>query len=275
MPSKARAAARSRPSPPQAASGKESAESLLLEMIRLPHDDPRRTRIRTRLVELHIPVARYIARQYAHTSEPFEDIQQAALLGLVKAINRYDPHVGTEFRAYAFPVMAGEVKRHFRDKTWPLHVPRRIQELRLVLRQASRDFTHSHGRAPTVAEIAALLNTTEEETIQVMVAAEAYRPASLDAPIADEDGEPLGRCIGGTDPELEQIADCQALWPLVGELPARERQILMLRFFGNQTQSEIADQVGISQMQVSRMISCSLRWLRSELLRDSPASKPR
>jgi RNA polymerase sigma-B factor len=165
--------------------------------------------------------------------------------------------------------MAGEVKRHFRDKTWALHVPRRIQELRLVLRQVSRDFTHSHARAPKVAEIAVLLNITEEETLQVISATEAYRPASLDAPITHEDAEPMGHGIGTEDPELAHIVDWQAVRPLIDELPARERQILILRFFGNQTQSEIADQVGISQMHVSRLISNSLRWLRTELLRDS------
>jgi RNA polymerase sigma-B factor len=245
----------------------ETAESLLLEMIQLPDGDPRRARIRTRLVELHMPVARHIARQYAHTGEPFEDIQQSALLGLVKAINRYDPDIGREFFPYAFPMMAGEVKRHFRDKTWAVHVPRRIQELRLALRQAARDFTQAHGRDPNVTELAALLNISVEETRHVMSAAAAYRPASLDAPVGNENVEPRGHSIGADDPDLDFVVDRQALWPLMAELPARERQILMLRFFGNQTQSEIADQVGISQMHVSRLISRSLGWLRTELLR--------
>jgi RNA polymerase sigma-B factor len=252
---------------------REPAEPLLLEMIRLPADDPRRARIRTKLVELHMPVARHIARQYTHTGEPFEDIQQSALLGLVKAINRYDPDIGREFFPYAFAMMTGEVKRHFRDKTWALHVPRRTQELRLVLRQTTRDFTQAHGRAPKVAEIAALMNISEEETLEVMGASEAYRTASLDVPVGDEDSDSLGSAIGAEDPDLAHLVDWQAVWPLVDELPARERHILLLRFYGNQTQSEIAAQVGISQMHVSRLISRSLDWLRTELLR-SGATQP-
>jgi len=245
----------------------QSAESLLREMIRLPADDPRRGRIRTRLVELHLPAARHIARQYAKGSEPLEDIQQSALLGLVKAINRYNPDLGHEFFAYAFPMMAGEVKRHFRDRTWALRVPRRIQELRLVFRQASRDFMQANGRTPNIAEIAALMDISEEEAVEVMGAVEAYQPTSLDAPAAGEDTESRGHGIGAEDPDLDLVVDRQALWPLLDELPARERQILLLRFFGNQTQSEIAKEVGISQMHVSRLITRSLEWLRTELLR--------
>jgi RNA polymerase sigma-B factor len=248
----------------------QTAESLLREMIRLPADDPRRGRIRTRLVELHMPVARRIARQYAQGSEPLEDIQQSALLGLVKAINRYDPDLGHEFFAYAFPMMAGEVKRHFRDRTWPLHVPRRTQELRLVHRRATSDFTQAHGRAPKIAEIAAFMDISEEEAVEVIGAVEAYRPTSLDTPTAGEDTEPRGHGIGAEDPELDLVVDRQALWPLIDELPARERQILILRFFGNQTQSEIAEKVGLSQMHVSRLITRSLDWLRTELLRTRP-----
>jgi RNA polymerase sigma-B factor len=136
-------------------------EELFSELAQLNQDDPRREDLRTELVELHIPIARFIARKYARGSEPVQDIEQAAMLGLVKAMNRFDPARGTPFLAYAMPTMTGEVKRHFRDRTWGLRMPRRLQELRLRLRTARQDFTREHGRAPTVPEIAELVGLSQ------------------------------------------------------------------------------------------------------------------
>jgi RNA polymerase sigma-70 factor (sigma-B/F/G subfamily) len=252
------------------------AEALLDDMHRLAEEDPRRERIRSEIVNLHTPVVRSIARRYAHRGEPLEDIEQAAFVGLVKAINRYDPALGDRFLAYAAPLMTGEVKRHFRDRTWGVHMPRRLQELGLTLTPTVQEFVHRNGRSPTTAEIAKLMNLTEEETVEVIAAWDAYRPVSLDAPSSEkEDASPLGDSIGDEDPALDSLVDGHALRPHINELPERERRILLLRFFGNKTQSQIGEELGISQMHVSRLLSRSLRRLRERLLSDSPVADNR
>jgi RNA polymerase sigma-B factor len=245
------------------------AEALLDELALLTEQDRRREEIRSELVVMHTPLARYIAGRYARRGEPAEDVEQAAMVGLIKAINRYDPGVGQRFVAYAAPTMTGEVKRHFRDRTWSIRVPRPLQELRLALRTARQDFVRDHGRAPTVREVAEILGVSEEEAVEVLGAADAYRPVSLNTPLTDEDGAgTLADMIGDDDPELELVVDRNALRPLLETLPARERDILIHRFFGNRTQSEIAELMGISQMHVSRLISRSLVRLRTKLLEE-------
>jgi RNA polymerase sigma-B factor len=245
------------------------AEELLQEMALLEPHDRRREEIRSELVMMHRPLVRHIAGRYARRGEALEDIEQAAMLGLVKAINRYDPEVGRRFLAYAAPTMTGEVKRHFRDRTWSMRMPRPLQELRLMLRSARQDFIRQHGRPPNVPEVAELLGVTEDEAIEVIGASEAYRPVSLDAPVAEEDDSAtLGDLIGDDDPELELIIDRNALRPMLEKLPERERTILIHRFFGNKTQAEIAELLGISQMHVSRLISRSLAALKKKLLED-------
>jgi RNA polymerase sigma-B factor len=245
------------------------AEELLQELAVLDPQDQRREEIRSELVLMHTPLARHIAGRYARRGEALEDIEQAAMLGLVKAINRYDPDVGQRFLSYAAPTMTGEVKRHFRDRTWSMRMPRPLQELRLALRTARQEFIRDHGRAPTVPEVAELLGVTEDEAIEVIGASEAYRPVSLDSPVADEDGgATLGELIGDDDPELELIVDRNALRPMLERLPERERTILIHRFFGNKTQTEIAELLGISQMHVSRLITRSLAALKKKLLED-------
>ena len=246
------------------------AETLLEELETLPHEDPRREEIRSELVRMHLPVARNIARRYSRHGEPFEDVQQAAMLGLVKAINRYDTARGERFLAYASPTMTGEVKRHFRDRTWLLRMPRRLQELRLAMREARRDFVHEHDRMPTIPEISEILEITEEEAIEVVGTFDAYRPVSLDTPIDDGDGAATyGDMIGSEDTAIEDAVDHIVLRPLLDELPERERMILLHRFYGNKTQNEIAALMGISQMQVSRLISRSLAALHTELLKEA------
>jgi RNA polymerase sigma-B factor len=246
------------------------AEALLEDLAGLAPDDPRGEEIRTELVRMHAPLARYLAGRYARHEEPFEDVLQAALLGLVKAINGYDPAVGSRFLAYATPTMAGEVKRHFRDRTWNMRMPRRLQELRLEVRTARQDFTQQHGRAPTSKEIAGFMKISEEEVIEVIGAAEAYRPVSLDTPVSDQEGaETIGDLLGADDPELDTVVDGNAVRPLIDQLAPRERTILLYRFFGNKTQTEIAELMQISQMHVSRLISRSLAELKAGLLRDA------
>ncbi|GAA4226185.1 hypothetical protein GCM10022254_10410 [Actinomadura meridiana] len=244
-------------------------EVLLAEMNRLAQDDPERERLRSRIVDLHTALVRGVARRYAGRGEPIDDLQQVAYLGLVKAINRFDPDVGDRFVTYAYPVVTGEVKRHFRDKTWGVRVTRRVQELRPVLQRTVQEFTREQGRAPTTAEIAARLDITEEETIEVIVACDAYRPLSLEAPAdgsRSSDNGTVGEYLGSDDPALDAFIDGHALGPLIDELPERERTILLLRFFGNKTQTQIAEQIGLSQMHVSRLLRATLDKLRAGLL---------
>jgi RNA polymerase sigma-B factor len=244
-------------------------EALLAEMRRLGPDDPRRERLRSEIVAMYAPIAHSIAHRYANRGEPMEDVEQAAMLGLVKAINRFDPDLGHEFLAYAAPMMTGEVKRHFRDRTWGVHMPRRLQELSLTLTPTLQEFVHRHGRSPTTRELAERMGLTVEETVEVIAAWESYRPVSLDAPAGEEDdAQSLGDTVGADDPALDTLVDGHALRPLIDELPERERRILLLRFFGNKTQSQIGEEMGISQMHVSRLLSRSLERLRNKLLTD-------
>jgi RNA polymerase sigma-B factor len=248
----------------------DRVERLLTELAATSRDDPRWEGIRAELVRLHIPLVRHLARRYTGGSEPREDIEQAAMVGLVKAINRFDPSYGAHFVGFAMPTMLGEVKRHFRDHSWAVRMPRRLQELHLTLRTARQDFTARHGRPPTVAEISAIVGVTEEETIEALSAIESQRTVSLDAPVTDdEQGVPYGELIGGDDTDLENVVDRAALRPLLESLPDRERTILLHRFFGNKTQAEIADLLGISQMHVSRLIARTVRDLRRQLLQDA------
>ena len=222
---------------------------------------------------MHLPIARGIARRYAQYDEPLEDIQQAAMLGLVKAINKYDAARGDRFLAYAGPTMTGEVKRHFRDRTWLLRMPRRLQELRLAMRDARRDFTRENDRAPTVAELARILDISEEETVEVIGAFDAYRPMSLDLPVGDDAESPTyGDLIGEDDTAIEDTVDRIAVRPMLDRLPERERMILLYRFYGNKTQSEIAELLNLSQMHVSRLISRTLAFLQAELVKDEAGS---
>ncbi|HEY8480448.1 MAG TPA: SigB/SigF/SigG family RNA polymerase sigma factor [Spirillospora sp.] len=245
------------------------AEVLLEEMNRLAEDDPRRERLRARIVDLHAPLVRGVARRYAGRGEPIDDLQQVAYLGLVKAINRFDPGIGDRFVTYAYPVVTGEVKRHFRDRTWGVRVSRRIQELRPILQRTVQEFTREHGRSPTTREIAALMEISEEETVEVIVACDAYRPLSLEAPADGAHGGDtgtVGEHLGSDDPALDAFIEGHALGPLIDELPERERTILLLRFFGNKTQTQIAEQIGLSQMHVSRLLRATLDRLRAGLL---------
>jgi RNA polymerase sigma-B factor len=247
----------------------DRVQQLLEELARTGRHDPRWEELSAEIVRIHQPFIRYIASRYSRHGEPREDVEQAAMLGLVKAINGYDPEVGRRFMAYASPTVIGEVKRHFRDRTWSMRMPRRLQELRLSLRTVRSDFLRDHGRAPTVREMSVLMGISEEEVIEALEAADAYRPISLDSPVSEEvGGETLGDLIGEEDPDIETVVDRTAVRPLLEKLPERERTILMYRFFGNKTQAEIAELMDLSQMHVSRLISRSLARLRAQLLED-------
>ncbi|MDF5755864.1 SigB/SigF/SigG family RNA polymerase sigma factor [Spongiactinospora sp. TRM90649] len=244
-----------------------TAEELLAEAAG-PHIDPtHRERLRERIVEMHKPLAMEIARRYRYRGEPLEDLLQAAYVGLMKAVNGFDPDLGHAFRGYAVVTMTGEVKRHFRDRTWAIRVPRLYQERRSELNRLVADLSQELGRSPTVAELAVRMKITEEDVLLTLDASAAYSTLSLDAPLStDDDAAALGDVIPEEGDELSSLVDREAVKPLIDRLPPREKKILLLRFFGNMTQAEIAAEFGISQMHVSRILRKVLDRLRGELL---------
>jgi RNA polymerase sigma-B factor len=233
----------------------------------------RRQDARDDLVRFALPFAGRLARRYRGRGEPLEDLEQVARLGLVNAVDRYDPERGS-FTAYAAITIVGEIKRHFRDRTWGVHVPRRLRDLILEVGQATAALTSELSRAPSVAELAARLETPEEEILAALESAAGYSPASLNAPVGGESAAEFGDLVGESDSDLESVDDRVTVSGLLGRLPWRERRILAMRFYGNQTQAEIAARFGISQMHVSRLLSRALNWLREAMLADTPATWP-
>ncbi len=218
--------------------------------------------LRNELVEEHAGFADYLARRFANRGEPLDDLRQVALLGLVKAVERFDPDRGVSFTSFAAPTITGEIKRHFRDRTWSIRVPRSLQELSLEIERCRGELGHDLGRPPTVGEIAERVGVTEETVLEGMEAAGMYRSGSLDATIGgDEEGATVGDRVAVPDEELSTSDERLMLRELLGELPIRERRIVYLRYFEGLTQGEIADQIGISQMHVSRLLSRSLEQL--------------
>jgi RNA polymerase sigma-B factor len=230
----------------------------------------RRQEARDDLVRFALPFAGRLARRYRGRGEPLEDLEQVARLGLVNAVDRYDPERGS-FTAYAAITIVGEIKRHFRDRTWGVHVPRRLRDLILEVGQATAALTSELSRAPSVAELSRRLETPEDEILAALESAAGYSPASLNAPVGGESSAEFGDLVGESDSELESVDDRVTVSGLLGRLPWRERRILAMRFYGNQTQAEIAARFGISQMHVSRLLSRALTWLRQSMLADVPA----
>jgi RNA polymerase sigma-B factor len=229
--------------------------------------DPRHRQIRDSLVELHLPLVEYLARRFRNRGEPLDDLVQVATIGLIKSIDRFDLGRGVEFSTYATPTIVGEIKRHFRDKGWAIRVPRRLQELKLSLTKATADLSQRLGRAPTVAELATYLEISEDDVLEGLESANAYSAISLDAPdISDDDSTAVSDSLGIVDDALEGVVYRESLKPLLERLPPREKNILMLRFFANMTQSQIAADLGISQMHVSRLLARTLAKLREGLL---------
>lgn len=220
--------------------------------------------LRDRLVEAHMGLASYLARRFANRGQPLDDLIQVASLGMLKAVDRFDPGLGIEFSTYATTTIVGELKRHLRDKGWAVRAPRRMQELYLNLSQVIDTLGQELGRSPTISEMANEVGASEEEVLEALEAGQAYRFASLDAPKGDgEGGESLGDRIGHEDTELDRVEGRATLDPLLRQLPLRQRQVVELRFFEGLTQSEIARRLGISQMQVSRLLTRSVAQLRS------------
>jgi RNA polymerase sigma-B factor len=245
------------------------ARELFERLAQLPPGDPERTRLRATLVELHLPLVEYLARRFRNRGEWLDDLTQVATIGLIKSIDRFDLERGVEFSTYATPTIVGEIKRHFRDKGWAVRVPRRLQELKLSLTKAIGDLAQREGRAPTVSELAAHLQMSEEEVLEGLESANAYSTVSLDAPDSgDEDAPAVADSLGMIDEALEGVEYRESLKPLLERLPPREKKILLLRFFGNMTQSQIAAELGISQMHVSRLLARTLAQLREGLTID-------
>ncbi len=245
----------------------ERVPGLVARLLACGSDDARRAEVRAELISTCMPMARYLARRYRNRGESLDDLVQVATVGLIKAVDGFDPGRGTTFGAYAVPTIIGEIKRYFRDKGWAIRVPRRLQELHLQIVNVVDPLTQRLGRAPTVTELAERLGTSEEHVIEGLACAPAYRALSLQAPAgADPEGATLADLLGTADPELEQVERREALRPLIAKLPVREQRIIAMRYFGNMTQSQIAAATGISQMHVSRLLGHSLRVLREELL---------
>ncbi|MFN2543496.1 MAG: RNA polymerase sigma factor SigF, partial [Actinomycetota bacterium] len=227
-------------------------------------EDPENSEVRQELIEAHLGLVEYLARRFAGRGEPLEDLVQVGTIGLVKAVDRFDPDREVEFSTYATPTIVGELKRHFRDKGWAVRVPRRLQELNLQLGDIIGKLSQELGRSPTVSEMAEAAGTSEEEVLEGLDSAHAYSLVSLDAPAGEEDLT-LHDQIGDEDETIELLEYRASLVPLLDELPPRERTMLFLRFFKGMTQSEIADRLGISQMHVSRLLAKTLATLRDGL----------
>jgi RNA polymerase sigma-B factor len=228
---------------------------------------------RARVIEANLPMARRLARRYVNRGEPLEDLNQVAAVALIKAVDAYDSGRGVPFASYAIPSIIGALKRHFRDAGWGMHVPRGIQELVLSVRNESSELTHRLGRPPASAELAARLDITLERLSAAQAAAQAYRPQPLDAAMAGPDGfgaNGLTRAISVVDPRFDHVVDSLACRALVAALPERDRRIVTMRFYQEMTQVQIAAEIGVSQMQVSRLLRQSLTHLR----RAMDASKP-
>lgn len=245
---------------------RSGARALFFELRELPEGSPQRAELRNRLVRMHLPLVEHLARRFRNRGEPLDDLTQVATIGLIKSVDRFDPDRGVEFSTYATPTVVGEIKRHFRDKGWAVRVPRRLQELRLSLTTATAELSQQHGRSPTVHELAERLGISEEEVLEGLESANAYSTLSLDVPDTDDESPAVADTLGSEDEALEGVEYRESLKPLLEGLPPREKRILLLRFFGNMTQSQIAQEVGISQMHVSRLLARTLAQLREKLL---------
>jgi RNA polymerase sigma-B factor len=249
----------------QAFSNRAEASRLLRQLHELPDGAPNRSRLRDRLVELHLPLVEHLARRFAGRNEPLPDLLQVGTIGLLKAIDRFDVERGLEFSTYATPTILGEIKRHFRDFGWLLRVPRRAQELQATIAAARADLSQELRRAPTVTELAARIDAPVDDVIEALDVARGYVGVPLTS-LSPDGGDPTDNPIVGMNDEGLQLVEARAmLAPMLARLPERDRRILLLRFVDGKTQTEIAEVVGISQMQVSRLVARSLATLREQL----------
>ncbi|AEV87058.1 RNA polymerase sigma factor [Actinoplanes sp. SE50] len=247
-----------------ASASTDRASELINAMAVLPAGHPSRPGLRERAIEAWLPLARHLSQRYANRGEPRDDLYQVAVMGLIKAVDRFETDRGVDFAGFAIPTIVGELKRYFRDKTWSVRVPRRLQELRLAITAANNTLSHTLGRAPTVTDIAGYLDVSEDEVIEGLEGARAYNSTSLSTPMS-ESGTELGDTLGGPDTGYEEVERRVMLGPAMAHLDEREQKIVTLRFYGNLTQQQIAEQIGISQMHVSRLLTKALAKLRRNL----------
>lgn len=223
---------------------------------------------RNSLVHLHLPLVEHCARRFRNRGEPFEDLVQVGTIGLIKSIDRFDSDRGVEFSTYATPTIIGEIKRYFRDKGWAIRVPRRLQELRMQIGAVGAELTQSLGRSPTPRELAHAIGCSVEEIVEGIESSNAYSTLSLDASDDSDEGGSMLDAIGIDDEGIENVEIRESIKPLLDRLDSREKKILLLRFFKNMTQSQIAEEIGVSQMHVSRLLNRTLEQLRVSLETD-------
>jgi RNA polymerase sigma-B factor len=248
---------------------RELARTLLVRLAELEEGTAAYSYVRGTLIELNLSLVRYATGRFRHAKEPMDDIVQVGTVGLIKAIDRFDPDRGLEFSTFALPTIIGEIKRHFRDTTWAVHVPRRMQELRLALVKAEEELEQRLDRSPTPAELAERMEVSEEDVVESMTATNAHTAGSLDMRLADDSPEStLGMRLGYEDTRIDRVEDIESLKPLIAALPERDRVVLSLRFVGELTQAEIGERLGVSQMHVSRLLSRTLTRLRVGLTED-------
>jgi RNA polymerase sigma-B factor len=256
------------PLPTPVPSPVERVRARTAELFERLHDEAARRDARDQLVHLHLPLVEHCARRFRHRGEPHEDLVQVGTIGLLKAIDRFETDRGVEFSTYATPTVIGEIKRHFRDKGWAIRVPRRLQELRMQVIAATEELSHTLGRSPTVDELAGAIGCTAEEVHQARVSSNAYATLSLDGDDPGDGPPSLLASLGREEPALADVELRESLKPLIEALGERERRILLLRFFRGLTQSQIAEDVGVSQMHVSRLLTRTLQQLRAGLEAD-------
>lgn len=261
------------PASPTATAGRwsdrdrEREKYLLDQLMTRKAKDPLRVAARDELVTMHMPLAAFLARRFRDRGEHLDDLTQVATLGLIKAVDRFEPGRGVEFSTFATPTIIGEIKRHFRDKGWAIRVPRRLQELRMAITKATAELSQRTGSSPTVAELATYLGITEDEALEGLESAQAYSTLSLDASAGsgEDAGASIAETLGMDDASLVDVDNRAALIPLLSKLAKREQRIIYLRFYENKTQAQIAEQIGISQMHVSRLLAKVLAQLREGL----------
>ncbi len=248
-------------------STREQSHTLFLELTDRGTTDARRVECREELVRLHLPLVDHCARRFMNRGEPLDDLVQVGTIGLIKSVDRFDSDRGVEFSTYATPTILGEIKRYFRDKGWAIRVPRRLQELRMSISSVTGDMSQELGRSPTPREIAEKLGISVEEVMEGLESANAYSTLSLDAGDSSEDGagNSMLDTLGVDDDGLEHVEIRESIKPLIEQLPPREKRILLLRFFRGMTQSQIAEEIGVSQMHVSRLLNRTLAQLRNSL----------
>ncbi|MBO0675890.1 SigB/SigF/SigG family RNA polymerase sigma factor [Mycolicibacterium sp. S2-37] len=234
----------------------------------MPAESHEFARQRELIVTRCLPLADHIAFRYHRKGENLDDLVQIARVGLMHAVNRYDPDTGSNFLSYAVPTMLGEIRRHFRDNGWAMHVPRRLKDLHVQITRVTPNLTQTLGRAPTATDLAGELGVDRQEVVECLVAGDAYSVRSIDSPISgsDDTARSLADTIGAVDADMDHITDRESLRPLLAALTERERTVISLRFFASMTQTQIAEQIGVSQMQVSRILANTLKQLRDGML---------